>query len=126
MVNQPMKITNSDPVAHNIHPMAKVNNEWNKSQPPGAAPLDAKWDKKEMIAVKCNIHPWMHGYFAVIDNPYYGVSDANGKFTIKDLPAGKYTLTAWQESWGTTTQDVTVTGNETKTVDFTFKAKPVY
>ena len=37
---------------------------------------------------------------------------------------GKYTVTAWHEDYGTQTQEVTVTGNETKTVDFTFKAKP--
>jgi hypothetical protein len=43
---------------------------------------------------------------------------------LPNLPEGKYTLTAWHENYGTQTQDVTITGDETKTVDFTFKAKP--
>jgi plastocyanin len=126
-VNQTLRVTNSDSNSHNIHPLAKINHEWNKSQPAGAPPFDEKFDKEEIaIPVKCNIHPWMRGYIAVLKHPYYSVTGEDGKFTLKDLPAGKYTLTAWQESWGTQTQEVTVSGSETKSVDFTFKAKPVY
>jgi hypothetical protein len=42
---------------------------------------------------------------------------------LPNLPAGKYTVTAWHEDYGTQTQEVTITGNETKSVDFSFKAK---
>ncbi len=123
-VNQDMKITNSDPTSHNIHPLAKTNREWNKSQPPGTAPLDAKFDQPEFIPVKCNIHPWMHGYIVVLKTGHYSVSDDNGGFSLKDLPPGKYTVTAWQETFGTQQQDVTIGGaNETKTINFTFKGK---
>ena len=48
-----------------------------------------------------------------------------GQFTLPNLPPGKYTITAWHEDYGTQTQDVTVTGNETKTVDFTFQGEAV-
>ncbi len=122
-VNQPLQVYNNDPVAHNIHPMPKQNSEWNKSQPPGSPPIDTKWDKPEFIAVKCNIHPWMHGYFAVMKTSHFALSGADGTFTIKDVPPGKYTVTAWQEHMGTQTQEVAVTGGETK-VNFTFKAMP--
>ncbi len=40
--NQELKILNSDPTTHNIHPQAKVNREWNKSQLPGAPPISEK------------------------------------------------------------------------------------
>jgi hypothetical protein len=83
-VNQDMKISNSDPTSHNIHPLAKTNREWNKSQPPGTAPLDAKFDQPEFIPVKCNIHPWMHGYIVVLKTGHYSVSDDNGGFSLKD------------------------------------------
>jgi hypothetical protein len=122
-VNQDLKIYTDDPVAHNIHPMPKANAEWNKSQPPGAPPIDTKWEKAEFIPVKCNIHPWMHGYFAVLNTPHYAVTDENGNFTIKDVPPGKYTVTAWQESNSALSQEVTVSGGETK-VNFTFKVLP--
>jgi hypothetical protein len=121
---QPLQIVSDDPLAHNIHPMPKVNPEWNKSQPPGAPPIDTKWDKPEFITVKCNIHPWMHGYFAVLKTSHYAVTDNNGSFSLKGLPPGKYTVTAWHEQYGTQSQEVTVSGSETKTISFVFKATP--
>ena len=122
-VNQELKIVNSDQTSHNIHPLAKVNREWNKSQAPGAAPIVEKFAREEFISVKCNVHPWMHGYFVVLKTSHYDVSKGEGDFKLPNLPPGKYTLTAWHEEYGTQTADVTITGNETKDVNFTFKAE---
>ncbi|MGH9746000.1 MAG: carboxypeptidase regulatory-like domain-containing protein [Candidatus Acidiferrales bacterium] len=122
-VDQPLQIYTNDPVAHNIHPMPKQNSEWNKSQPPGSPPIDTKWDKPEFIPVKCNIHPWMHGYFVVLKTSHYGLTGEDGTYTITGVPPGKYTLTAWQEHMGLQTQEVTVGAGETK-ANFTFKALP--
>src|ERR1700719_4452600 len=58
-VNQPLKVVNDDQTSHNIHPRPTVNREWNKSQPPGSPPDIEKYDKPELIPVKCNIHPSM-------------------------------------------------------------------
>jgi hypothetical protein len=124
VVNQELKVINGDQTSHNIHPLAKVNHEWNKSQPPGTPPFSEKFEKPEFIPVKCNIHPWMHSSFAVLKNSHYAVSSGDGGFALPNLPAGKYTVTAWHESYGEQTQDVTISGSETKTVNFVFKAKP--
>ncbi len=123
-VNQPLEVVNDDQTSHNIHPLAKINREWNKSQPPGTPPIMEKYDKPEFIPVKCNVHPWMHGEFAVLKNSHYSISSGDGEFKLPNLPPGKYTITAWHESYGEQTQDVTITGSETKTVNFVFKAKP--
>jgi hypothetical protein len=123
-VNQPLEIINSDMTAHNIHPRPMLNREWNKSQPAGSPPDTEKYDKPEFIPVKCNIHPWMSGQFAVMKNSHYSVSSGDGSFTLPNLPAGKYTVSAWHESYGEQTMDVTIAGSETKTVNFVFKAKP--
>jgi len=122
--NQPLQIYTDDRFTHNIHPMPKRNPEWNKSQPPGSPPIVEKYDKEEFIPVKCNIHPWMHGYFAVLKTSHFDVSKEDGGFKLPNLPPGKYTITAWHESYGTKTAEVTITGNETKDVDFSFVAKP--
>jgi plastocyanin len=123
-VNQEIKIANEDQTSHNIHPLPKLNREWNKSQPPGTPPITEKYDKHEIFPVKCNVHPWMHGNFAVLKNSHFAVTGDGGAFSLANLPPGKYTITAWHESYGEQTQDVTISGSETKSISFVFKAKP--
>ena len=121
---QVLEIYSDDPFTHNIHPMPKHNPEWNKSQPAGSMPINTKWDNPEFIEVKCNIHPWMHGYFAVLKTSHYAVTDNTGSFSIKGLAPGKYTVTAWQEQYGTQSQDVVVGETEAKGVNFVYKVTP--
>jgi hypothetical protein len=124
-VNQHFKVVNSDPTSHNIHPMPKPggpNQEWNKSQPTGAPAFDVSWTGEELaIPIKCNIHPWMHGWMAVVKGPTT-VSDDKGSFTL-DVAPGSYTVTAWHEEYGTQTQKLTVAAGKPATANFTFKAK---
>lgn len=85
-------------------------------------PIEASFGREEIaIPVKCNIHPWMKGYIAVFKHPYFAVTGKDGKFVLKGLPAGNYTITAWQEKFGTLSQKVTVASSEVKNVEFTFK-----
>jgi len=124
-VGQEFKVQTSDQTAHNIHPEPNPltgNIPWNPSQPPGAPPVTKSWKTPEMIHVKCNIHPWMSGWFAVVKGPY-ATTDENGAYTIQNVPPGSYTVTAWQETYGTQTQKVTVAAGAAATADFTFKAK---
>jgi hypothetical protein len=124
-VGQSFKVTTSDQTAHNIHPNPNPmtgNIPWNQSQPPGAPPVEKSWKAPEFIEVKCNIHPWMHGWFAVVKGPY-ATSDAEGNYTINNVPPGSYTVSAWQEVYGTQTQKVTVAAGAVAKADFTFKAK---
>ena len=119
---QKLEIRNDDQTSHNIHPLAKVNPEWNKSQPPGSPPIEATYTKPEFIPVKCNVHPWMHGYFAVLNTSHSGVTGNDGSYSLSGLPPGKYTVTAWHERFGTQSQEVTITGAETAKLDFVLKA----
>jgi hypothetical protein len=122
MANQDIKITNDDPTNHNIHPLPKINQEWNQSQPPKGDSLVKKFAREEvMIPVKCNVHPWMRSYIGVVNSPFYAVTGDDGSFTIKGLPPGKYTIEAWQEKYGPKDVDVTVGAKESKAVDFDFK-----
>lgn len=121
---QVLQVINSDPVTHNIHPMAMVNREWNHSQGPGDPPMNRKFTKPEiMIPVKCNIHSWMHAFVGVLDHPYFDVSKDDGSFEIKNLPPGTYTIAVWQEKLGTQEQQVTVAPSGKVNANFTFKAK---
>lgn len=123
-VSQEVRISNSDPLSHNIHPLAKVNREWNKIQPPGTPAFSYAYENPEFIPVKCNIHAWMSGYFVVLNTTFFAVTGEDGRFALPELPPGHYTLTAWHETLGTQTREITIgPGGEAQTVNFTF-SKP--
>ena len=119
--NQTLNIVNSDETTHNIHPTPNNNREFNMTQPHGT-PLDHTFAREEIaIPVKCNVHPWMKGYIAILKSPFFAVTDKSGSFQLKGLPPGTYTISAWQEKLGVQTQKVTVTAGKEETVGFTFK-----
>jgi len=124
MTGQKLSVTNSDPTQHNIHPTPKNNPEWNQTQPNGAPPIEKTFKQAEvLIPVKCNQHPWMKAYIGVLKHPFFAVSAEDGSFTIKGVPAGKYTVAAWHEGGATGTEktmEVTVTANGSAKADFAF------
>lgn len=123
MVGQNVEVKNSDPTTHNIHPTPKDNREWNESQPPQAAPIVKNFGREEiMLPVKCNQHPWMKMFINVSKSPFYAVTDKDGKYEIKGLPPGTYTLGFVHEKLGEMTQQVTLAPKDSKTVDQSFKA----
>ncbi|MBV9925121.1 MAG: carboxypeptidase regulatory-like domain-containing protein [Acidobacteria bacterium] len=123
-VNQTLNITNSDQTSHNINFDAKLNEKFNQGQGPQAAPISKPLKRAEVVVpVKCNQHPWMRAYVAVLPHPFFAITDANGKFEIKNVPAGTYTLVAWHEKdQKGVTQTVTVTAGGAATSDFSFSA----
>lgn len=121
-VGQPLEILNSDPTLHNIHAMPKANSEFNNGQPIQGMKMTHTFDKKEiMVPFKCDVHGWMNAYVGVLDHPYFAVTGDDGKFELKDLPPGTYTIEAWHEKLGPMTQSVTLGQKETKDLTFSFK-----
>ena len=123
MTNQPLEIRNSDPTIHNVHAMPKSNAEWNRAQRAGTPAIDTSFQKPELaIPLMCNVHPWMRAFVFVFDHPYFSVTGGDGKFELKNLPPGTYTIEAWQEKLGTRSQTVTLGPREAKQVSFRFKS----
>ena len=124
MVGQTLKILNPDGTLHNVHAMSKENAEFNLAMPKFRTETTKVFDKPEfMFAMKCDVHPWMAAWVSVMPHPFFNVTKTDGKFEIKDIPAGTYEVEAWHEKLGTQKQSVTVAEGESKEINFTF-AKP--
>ena len=122
-VGQPFKILNSDGILHNVHALPKINKPFNKAMPATVTETTTKFDKDEgMFQIKCDVHPWMTAYAAVLTHPFYSVTSKDGKFTIQNLDPGTYQIEAWHEKLGTQKATVTVGASDTKTQDFKFSA----
>ena len=111
---QALKVTNSDPVGHNTKADLFSNASFNPIIPANSS-IDIKLEQPERLPghVSCSIHPWMSGWLVVRDDPYVAVSDGDGNFELKDLPAGNLTLVAWQEKSGYITK-VSIDGKATE------------
>jgi plastocyanin len=107
-VGSELVLANSDPLMHNIHLYCLKNTPFNESIPKGAKPVPSKLRFTEEIKIGCDVHKWMSAWIIVRDNPYYAVTDADGKYTIKGVPAGSYKLVLWHELLGKQTVDVKV------------------
>lgn len=114
---------NSDPVGHNVY-WPSVSGNKKLAHNLGTWP---KGDKKPFqfndlgtASLLCNVHPEMSGYVVVVPTPYFAVTDKDGNFEIKNIPAGKYTLKTWSEDGKPTTQAVDVSA-ATATVELTVK-----
>ena len=125
MVGQTLKISNSDPTLHNVHPTPKTNKGFNIAQPNAGMVNEKTFDQPEadvMIPFSCDVHGWMRSYVGVLPHPFFGVSGTDGAFSIAGVPPGTYTITAWHEKFGKQEQEVTVGAKESKNITFTFKA----
>jgi hypothetical protein len=119
----PLHIHNSDSATHNTHPITRNNREWNETQAVGGAVAERFFSRPEIpITLKCNLHPWMTAHVAVFSHPYFQVTGPDGSFSLKSVPPGNYTVTAWHERYGTTEQTVTVAPTGEEKVSITYQA----
>ena len=123
--NQKIIVKNSDTCIHNVHcsPTVDGNPAHNDVQMAGGPDLTYTFPKPEMfLKFQCDVHPWMFAWVSVFDSPYFAVSDKDGKFVIKNVPPGKYTIEADHRKLGAQTQDVEVADKDL-TVNFSFAVK---
>jgi plastocyanin len=120
-VGQTLQIKNSDELLHNVHGYSGKDNSFNLGQPRSGLVNSFKPKNEEvMLHVQCDVHKWMNAYVGVVTNPYFAVSDTSGSFLIDKVPAGTYTIEAWQERYGPVTKTITVKAGATTTIDFAY------
>lgn len=123
MAGQPLKFKNSDGILHNVHGLPKVNREFNIGMPPAVTEKEMTFNKPEpLFKVKCDVHPWMTAYVAVMSHPYFAVTGKDGKFKIDNVPDGTYEIEAWHEKLPAQRGTATISRGSA-TVDFSFRTR---
>ncbi|MBI3855913.1 MAG: carboxypeptidase regulatory-like domain-containing protein [Planctomycetes bacterium] len=123
MTGQELMFRNQDPLMHIVHIQPKNNREFGFSQARQGEERAKVFTAKETIRLFCDVHPWMVAWIVVLDHPFYAVTDAAGKYKIKNLPPGKYTIEVWHETYKPVTQEIEIKAKEAKTANFVLTDK---
>ena len=101
-VGQTINITNSDPVAHNVHTFSNTKSLNSAIQGNDTKGTDLVYDKSETLPIKtvCDFHAWMDSYHLVVDHPWAAMTGPDGSFEIQGVPAGKMEFVVWHEKVG--------------------------
>jgi hypothetical protein len=127
-VGTPLSLMNNDAILHNVHANDTGMTVFNVAMPIKGQKLPIPMRKPGLMKLQCDAgHTWMNGWIYVFDHPYFAVTDDAGAFTIKDVPAGEYTIELWHEpadgqgSGVRTTTKVKVTDSAPAKVELTMK-----
>ena len=117
LVGTTVAFRNGDGIDHNVFTPDYCADKFNL----GAWRTDEKrthtFGKPCAAVMLCKIHPEMAGYVVVVETPYFAVTDADGRYTVPNVPDGAYTVSVWHERLKKASQAVTVKGDVT--ADFT-------
>ncbi len=125
MAGQVIRVFNDDPTLHNVHPTptADGNQESNRAQLPGGAPLDFRFKEPEsFLRFKCDVHPWMFAYVSVVAHPFFAVSAADGSFALPEPPPGRYKVQFNHRKAGTQEVEVNVSAGKRLVVNVAYNA----
>ena len=123
-VGQDFAMRNSDPIIHNVRSLSQENRPFNIAQPAGTPDRLKRFsDQEGPIELRCDYHRWMRAFIFVMEHPFFGVTDTQGRFSIKNLPPGEYVLATWHESFGENKQTLKVGTSGLNNANFTYKAK---
>jgi plastocyanin len=116
-----LDVVNTDPVLHNTHGYYGKRTTFNLALPNQGQRIPVELKRAGEVRVDCDAHGWMEGWIYVVDNPYYAITGADGKFSITDVPPGNYTLVAVQPFTGPLEQPATVTESQTTSLTIELK-----
>jgi len=95
---QTLSILNSDNTLHNVRMSSDNNGSFNKGMPVKGMVFNEVFSNPDMnVGFKCDVHGWMGAWLYVMEHPFFAVSDVEGRFEIRGLPPGEYTLEAIHE-----------------------------
>lgn len=125
VAGQKLEIRNGDPTFHNVRGNLGKRVAFNLPQAAKARPIvrESLGAAGDIVSLACDVHPWMSGWVAIHDHPYFAVTGEDGSFALTGVPPGTYTVEAWHPTLGLQTTKVKVTKKKPARAKFVFKAK---
>ncbi len=114
-----VEFPNLDDTYHNIFSYSPAKRFDLGRYRPDERPIPSQvFDTPGLVTLRCDIHEHMRGLILVLNTPYFGTTDINGRFRLSGLPSGRYTLKAWLDSRTTREQQVDLKSETAVHVDF--------
>lgn len=125
MVGQTLEIVNSDDTLHNVHALPDASKQWHLGMPSRGMRVTKTFPAAErMVAIKCDVHPWMRAQIAVLDHPFFTTTGEGGTFTLSGIPQGDYELHAYHARMPEVTRNVHVTARAAEKVEVPMLSVP--
>jgi len=122
IAGQTVAIRNLDETLHSVHIYRGANTLYHLAQSQGSPDRKVSFKKgtPDIIALECDAHPGTAAYVLVSNHPFFAVTGTDGEYTLEDVPAGKHTVEAWHERFGTKTAEVEVEPDKSVRVEFSY------
>ena len=108
---------NADPFFHDVFSLSRAGTFDLGSYPRGQT-KSQQFRRAGLIKVYCHIHSHMSASIMVFDHPFFTIPRADGTFTIDDVPAGTYKVSAWHERIGENTQSIRIEAGRPSEIQF--------
>lgn len=118
LVGTTVDFPNSDTVRHNVFSTPKSAKQFNLGTYDVGVVKQITFEKEGVVSLLCNVHAEMSSYVIVLQNPYFAVTDKQGKFIIRNVSPGRHRLTFWHESLKSETIEIDVIEQKTTEVEF--------
>jgi hypothetical protein len=126
LVGTPIQFPNRDDVLHHVYSFSPARTFELKAYS-GTPPQPIVFDRPGPVAIGCNIHDWMLAYVYVSESPYFGVTGADGRVRMTNVPPGNYSVRVWHSRLvmqdGETAQAINVAGTDATQVGWNLKLK---
>lgn len=116
-VGSAVSFPNADPFYHNVFSLSRPRT-FDLGRYPNGQTRSVTFDKPGLVRVFCQIHSHMSASVMVFDHPWFAMPDADGMFSLRDVPAGQHRVSAWHERLGETTVTIRVEDGRPTAVDF--------
>jgi plastocyanin len=113
-----VRFPNQDPIFHNVFSLSATKS-FDLGRYPKGDSRSVVFDEPGIVPVFCHLHSDMSAIILVLENPYFAVPDAGGRYRIENVPAGNYTLVAWHERSEQVERQVEVESGQVLEVDIT-------